>query len=164
MAAMVALIAWSATRIDWQAIGHQLVSTSLVDQAGMAACWLAALFVRPFRQLALMKAMAPEIRQRYWPVWSADLIGMAANNILPMRAGELVMVFVLRLKLGFTIARGSSLVLVDRFCDFATVIGIFVSMLILAPAISPWADRTATMLMLVALGLVIAATACQPAP
>jgi hypothetical protein len=72
---------------------------------------------------------------------------MAMNSVMPMRAGDVTMAFVLRQGLGVPTARAFSAVLVDRFFDFATVIVIFVGALALAPTVAPWAaNLTVTLL------------------
>ncbi len=120
----------------------------------MAVSWIVALLFRPLRLLVLVKAMMPEIRRRYWPLWSANVIAMATNSVIPMRAGDVMMAFVLRQSLGVSTARSSSLVVVDRFFDFATVIVIFVSALSAAPTVAPWAANV-TITLLAALALLV---------
>jgi uncharacterized protein (TIRG00374 family) len=141
LAAFIAVMIWAIARLDWPTIGHKLASASLREEAMMAVCWIVTLLIRPLRLLVLAKAMAPENERRYWPMWSANVIAMATNNVIPMRAGDVMMAFVLRQSLGISTARASSLVVVDRFFDFATVIVLFVSMLSLAPMVVPWADN-----------------------
>jgi len=143
----VAVMAWAVTRLDWPLIGHQLASASIAEEAAMAVSWIVALLFRPLRLLILVKAMMPEIERRYWPLWSANVIAMATNSVIPMRAGDVMMAFVLRQSLGVSTARASSLVVVDRFFDFATVIVIFVSMLSVAPTVAPWAANATTTLL-----------------
>jgi uncharacterized protein (TIRG00374 family) len=109
---------------------------------------------RPLRLLALAKAMAPDNKRRYWPMWSANVIAMATNNVIPARAGDVMMAFVLRQILGISTARASSLVIVDRFFDFATVIVLFVSMLSLVPTVVPWTESLMVTL-LVALAVLV---------
>jgi hypothetical protein len=64
---------------------------------------------------------------------------MAANSIIPVRAGDMTMALVLRRFLGLSTPRGFSIVFVDRFFDLATVVVLFVSALSLAPKVAPWA-------------------------
>ena len=149
-----AVMVWAITKIDWPLIGRQLAASSLAEDAAMAVCWIIALLFRPLRLLVLVKAMMPEIERRYWPLWSANVMAMATNTVIPMRAGDVMMAFVLRQSLCVSTARASSLVVVDRFFDFATVIVIFVSMLSLAPTVAPWA-ASATTTLLVALALLV---------
>jgi uncharacterized protein (TIRG00374 family) len=138
---------WAAWTLDWRLIGSKLASASLPDMAAMAAAWLAALFIRPVRLLILLGAVSPEVKRQYWPTWSASLIAMAMNSVVPMRAGDMTMAFVLRQGLGVPTARAFSAMLVDRFFDFTTVIVIFVAALAMAPTVVPWAaDLSVTLL------------------
>ena len=137
----LAIVGWAATKLDWRLIGQQLAGASLPAELAMALAWLAVLFIRPVRLLMLVRKMAPDINGGYWPIWSSNTIAMATNSILPLRAGDLTMAFVLRRSIGISAARAYSVVLVDRFFDFVTVIVIFVSMLSLAPTVASWAHE-----------------------
>jgi hypothetical protein len=136
---LIGLGAWAIARLDLHAVGVKLASASKLEIAGMALAWLASLFIRPLRLLLLIRATAPEVPRRYWAVWSADLIAMAVNSIIPVRAGDMTMAMVLRRFLGMSTASGFSIVFVDRFFDLATVIVLFVSALSVAPKVAPWA-------------------------
>lgn len=137
----VACAVWAIGRLDWRSVGHNLAAASPSQVALMAAAWMAALFVRPLRLLILIRSMAPEVERRYWPVWCADLIAMAMNSLIPVRAGDMAMALVLRQGLGLRTARGFSAVLVDRFFDLLTVVAMFVAALSAAPSVAPWAAR-----------------------
>lgn len=136
---LLGLVGWAIARLDLHAVGQKLASASKLELAGMALAWLAALFIRPVRLLVLIRAIAPEVPRRYWAVWSADMIAMAVNSIIPVRAGDATMALVLRRFLGMSTARGFSAVFVDRFFDLATVVVLFVSALSVAPKVAPWA-------------------------
>jgi len=154
LALFVAAVGWAASRLDWGMVLSKLASASAPGMAVMAAAWLAALFVRPVRLLILLRAVSPECGRQYWATWSASLIAMAMNSVLPMRAGDMAMAFVLRQGLGVSTARAFSAVLVDRFVDFTTVIVIFVTALALAPTVAPWTANL-TVTLLTALGVLV---------
>lgn len=160
LAIFAVIIVWAVQKFDWSLIWAQLRAASIPLEIAMAAAWLAALFFRPLRLFVLMAAMAPDVKRRYWPIWSADVIAMAMNSVIPMRAGDMMMAFVLRQGLGVGLLRGTSMVFVDRFFDFATVIVMFVVMLAAAPTFVPWAgDVTVTLVVALVLlvgGLVLA--------
>ncbi len=146
LAVFAVIIAWAVQKFDWPLIWAQLRAASIPLEIAMAAAWLAALFFRPLRLFVLMAAMAPDVKRRYWPIWSADVIAMAMNSVIPMRAGDMMMAFVLRQGLGVGLLRGTSMVFVDRFFDFATVMVMFMVMLAAAPTVVPWAhDVTITL-------------------
>lgn len=154
-ACLAVVIIWAGTRLDWGRIWQQLQAASLPLELAMAVAWTGALLVRPLRMMVLMGAMAPEVRRRYWPVWSADMIAMAVNSVVPMRAGDMMMAFVLNQGLGIRTPRAMSVVLVDRFFDFATVMVMFMVMLAAAPTVVPWAHDV-TITLAVTLALLIA--------
>ena len=150
----LAFIAWVSAKLDWPLIVRQLGAASLPAEAAMAAAWLTALFIRPLRLLRLLRALAPDIKQHYWHVWSADIVAMAVNSIMPMRAGDMMMAFILRQGPGIPTASVFSAVLIDRFFDFVTVVVIFVAALSVAPTVAPWASDV-TITLLVALAVLI---------
>ena len=153
---VLAALAWGSTKFDWQLIGHQLGEASLPAVFGMAVAWLGALFIRPFRLQVLLRALAPDIERPYWNIWAADVIAMAINSVLPMRAGDMMMAFVLRRGETDRTASVFSVVLVDRLFDFATVVIIFVCALSWAPTVEGWARHLRLMLLLVLGGGAIA--------
>lgn len=147
---------WAAAQVDWSQVMRQLREASFPFVSAMGLAWIAALFLRPLRMMVLIGAMAPKTARRYWPIWSADMIAMAANSVIPMRAGDMMIAFLLRQSLGVPVMRGTLIMLVDRFFDFATVVVLFVVMLAAAPTVVPWA-HDATVVLLIALTLLIAA-------
>ncbi len=149
----VAFAAWAIARLNWHAVGDRLADASPLQLVFMAAAWVAALFARPLRLLILIGAMAPEVGRRYWPVWCADLIAMAMNSIIPVRAGDMTMALVLRHGLGMRAARGVSVVLVDRLFDLLMAVVLFGAGLSVAPSVAPWAaNLTVTMPIVFAVG------------
>ncbi len=151
---------WLATKVDWPAIREQLANASLPYIAGMVAAWVVSLFLRPLRLWVLLLGAIPEARPRYWPAFRADNIAMAINSIVPARAGEVAMAFTLRKSLGISTASSSSLVLVDRFLDFCTVVLIFVLSFSMSPGGVAWARVTTAWFVAVVvffvLGLILA--------
>lgn len=140
------LAGWAGTKVDWHAIHDQMANASLPYLVAMVAAYVVSLFVRPLRLWVLFWAAVPEVRPRYWPAFRADNIAMAINSIVPARAGEAAMAFALRQSLGISTARSTSLVLVDRFLDFCTVVVIFVVSFLLSPGGGAWARVTTTWL------------------
>ena len=87
---------WAAAQVDWSQVMRQLREASFPFVSAMGLAWIAALFLRPLRMMVLIGAMAPKTARRYWPIWSADMIAMAANSVIPMRAGDMMIAFLLR--------------------------------------------------------------------
>jgi uncharacterized protein (TIRG00374 family) len=139
-------VGWAGTKVNWHAIHDQLTNASLPYIVAMVAAYVVSLFVRPLRLWVLFLGAVPEVRPRYWPAFRADNIAMAINSIVPARAGEVAMAFSLRQSLGISTARSSSLVLVDRFLDFCTVVLIFVISFLMSPGGAAWARVSTTWL------------------
>ncbi len=140
-AGILGALLWAWAKLDWGLVRHELGNADVSYEIAMAAAWILALFIRPLRMVVLIRTMAPEARRGYWPVWSADIVAMAMNSVIPMRAGDVMMAFSLRRSIGIRAARGTSVVVVDRFFDFATVLVIFVMTLAMAPTVIPWAQN-----------------------
>jgi len=150
----ILVIVWAASKLDWRVVWSELTLASASSMALMAAAWLVALMIRPLRLQILIRALSPEVGRGYWATWSASMIASAINSLVPMRAGDMAMMLVLRQGLGVTTARAFSAVLVDRFFDFATVIVIFIMTLAVAPTVAPWAADL-TMILLIGLGVLV---------
>lgn len=153
---LLAAIFWAIAWLDWELIGEAVAAVSLPGIAAMAVAWIAAIFTRPFRLKIIVHAIAPEITGRYWPTWSASIIAMATNSVVPMRAGDVTMAFLLHENLGIGMARAFSVILIDRFFDLMTVIVIFVAALSVAPTVAPWASNLTVALLSALVGLTTA--------
>jgi glycosyltransferase 2 family protein len=149
---LLALALWAFARLDWPAVARNLSSASLTKILMMAAVWLAALFVRPLRLTLLVQTMSPEVGRRYWPIWASDMIAVAVNSVIPLRAGDMTMALVMRQSIGLSTARGFSAVFVDRFFDLLTVVVLFYVALSVAPTVAPWAT---TLSLTLPIGLVV---------
>jgi uncharacterized protein (TIRG00374 family) len=141
LVALVLICIFAAARLDWQLVLKQLRKADAPSEIAMAAAWIVALCIRPLRLMVLARALAPQSRPRYAPIWSADMVAMAMNSIIPMRAGDIMMTVTLGQNLGITTARATSVVLVDRFFDFATVMVIFATTLAIIPTSVAWAHQ-----------------------
>lgn len=104
----------------------------------MAMSWLAVLLVRPVRLMVLIDAMSPESPRRYGAVWSAIILAMGLNTVVPLRAGDIATALLLRQGLGIRVPRAFSALIVDRFFDLVTVIALFVGALLVAPIATNW--------------------------
>ena len=105
-----------------------------------------ALAIRPLRTMVLARSLAPESRIRYSPFWTANIASLAVNTVLPMRAGDVLMAYILNRRLGTAGPTSVSIVLFDRFFEFATVIVIFATILLLVPAAAPWTQGAVAVL------------------
>jgi uncharacterized protein (TIRG00374 family) len=140
IAILIAALLLGATRLDWGLIFHHVTSASLPMLVAMAMVWAVGLFIRSLRMFVLARALLPVPWRHYWTIWTADVLAMVANSIVPMRAGDALVPFMLRRALGTRAVRLFPIVLVDRFFDFVTVAAIFVAALAAAPAVVPWGE------------------------
>jgi uncharacterized protein (TIRG00374 family) len=145
-AAFVAAAVWAAGKVDWRLVAAQLRAADLGSILLMAGAWIVALCIRPFRTMVLARCLGPETPVRYAPFWTANIASLAVNSIVPMRAGDVVMAVILNRSLGTTAPVSVSIVLFDRFFEFATVIVIFATALLLVPAAVPWMHGVAGVL------------------
>lgn len=146
---------WTATRIDWAAVGRSLEEADSGFALAMTASWLAVLFIRPVRLMVLIGVMSPESPRRYGAVWSATMVAMGLNTIVPLRAGDIAMGLVLYQRLGVSVPRAFSALVVDRFFDLATVMALFVAALSVAPATAAWTAGLVPSMLVALLGLVV---------
>ena len=140
LAVLVAALVWGATRLDWRLIVQHVTSASPALLVAAAMAWTFGMFIRPLRMLILTRALLPVPWHHYWTVWSADMLALAANSIVPMRAGDALVPFMLRKALGTRALRLFPILLVDRFFDLVTVSVLFVATLAAAPTVVPWAE------------------------
>jgi glycosyltransferase 2 family protein len=132
----VALVAWLLRSVNLPELGHQLAATD----------WW---WVLPAAAVAPLGLWARAIRWRYlYPPGSrppglvaANMIGYMANNILPLRAGELVRVYVsarrLRLERGTPMTSGvwlaGATIIVERVLDSVTLVLILAVLVLRIP-------------------------------
>lgn len=144
--AFAAAAVWAAGRVDWRLVAGQLRAADFGSVVGMTFAWIAALAIRPLRTIALARSIAPDSRIAYAPFWTANIASLAVNTVMPMRAGDVVMAVILNRRLGTTAPAAVSIVLFDRFFEFATVIVIFATPLWVVPVTAAWTRGTAAVL------------------
>lgn len=147
--------AWTAIRIDWATVGHSLDGAAPGYELAMAASWFAILFLRPVRLMVLIGVISPGSPSRYSVFWSATLVAMGLNTIVPLRAGDIAMALVLNQRLGVRMPRAFSALVLDRFFDLATVVALFVGALSVAPVSAAWTVGLVPSMLVVLLGLVV---------
>ncbi len=153
---LLAALVWASTRLDWSLIGQHLSSADLSLVVAMAVTWSFAMLIRPVRLLLIIRAAIPIAWRHYWLVWAADIIALVANSIAPMRAGDLLIPFLLRRAIGARVSQLLPMVIVDRFFDFTTVVLIFVLSLTAVPIAVPWAANV-ILALLIGLAMLVAA-------
>lgn len=114
------------------------VSTALADAdpaalAAMVAVWLAWLALRPLRMRLLVVAAQGGRPVAYDTAFGAHAVGNALNGLLPMRAGEFAMLYVLRRRAGVPVAASLPAVVLDRLCDLASAVTVLAVAIFLMP-------------------------------
>jgi uncharacterized protein (TIRG00374 family) len=108
--------------VDPGRVGHELVTADPWRIAAMLATWLCWLALRPVRMRMLLGATAPQTPVSYNEAFGAHALGNALNGLLPMRAGEFAMLWVLNRRAHVPVANALSAVVLDRLCDLAGAI------------------------------------------
>lgn len=120
----LAAIAGLALLVDWAAVGRELTEADPGDLALMLGLWVIWLSVRPMRMRALVRATGRGDALTRNDAFGAHAVGMAVNNLLPMRAGEVAMIWILRRRASVPAGSGASSVVLDRFCDLIGALGL----------------------------------------
>jgi hypothetical protein len=168
LAVSVALVAWLLHSVDLPELGHQLATTDwwwvLPPLAvGPLGIWVRA---RRWRYLYPPGSEPPGLV-------AANMIGYMANNILPLRAGELVRVYVAarraRAEHGTPLSAGAWLagatIVVERVLDSLTLVLILAVLIFLIPVPATFQYAAAVILALDAVAAaVLVALTVAPAP
>jgi len=94
----------------------------------------------------------------------AMMIGYMANNVLPLRAGEIVRVFVVARRWGHGFWTAVATSVVERILDGLVVVGVLCALLLLIPVPRPLVAGAITLLAVdVAIAAALAAAAAWPA-
>ncbi len=82
---------------------------------------------------------------RYWPVFSALMIGYLANTVLPARAGDLVRIYVLGNEGTLSRSRILATVFIERVLDLAAIV-LVLSLVAIASPLPDWLRQGAMVL------------------
>lgn len=128
---------WLALRkVEFAALGSALASARLGWLVPMFAIVYLDLLVRAVRWRVLLS----RTRERPAPVWDLfklEAIGLAVNNVLLLRLGELARAGLAARRLGIPAAAALASVAIERALDVAALLTIFVLATRLAPGIVP---------------------------
>ncbi len=105
--------------VDLELVGRELRSADPWRIAAMLAAWVCWLALRPVRMRMLLAATAPQVRLSYNDAFGAHALGNALNGLLPMRAGEFAMLWVLNRRAHVPVTSALSAIVLDRLCDMA---------------------------------------------
>ncbi len=116
----LALLAYGLPRIDWSALQGAFLDLD----PGLIPLSVAATFLSyVIRTLRWREILRPYRPLGFGPLYGALMVGFAANNILPARAGEFVRALALHRQTGVSRGLVLSTVLLERIFDGLTLIG-----------------------------------------
>ncbi|HJS47652.1 MAG TPA: lysylphosphatidylglycerol synthase transmembrane domain-containing protein [Gemmatimonadales bacterium] len=135
-----AFLAWALHDVSFADLGRHLRSARL---GWMVAAVGVATLTFPIRALRWRWLLHDDagIPIRTGAAWHAVALGFAANNVLPLRAGELVRVWVASRLGGVRLTAALSSVVVERVLDGLTLVGLLALALLLPglpPDVSMW--------------------------
>jgi glycosyltransferase 2 family protein len=119
-----AALAALATLVDWSTVGRELAEASLPELGLMVAIWGLWLVVRPMRMRMFVRATGQGERLSVNDAFGAHAVGNTVNSLLPMRAGEVAMIWLLRSRAGVPAGSGTSAIVLDRLCDLFGALGL----------------------------------------
>ena len=112
---------------DWRTVASELRSFDYVYLVPALALYITGFVFRGFRWQCML---APLKRVSFKSSFSVVMIGFMANNILPLRMGELVRAWAIKRKEGISGSAGFATIVVERVYDGLTLVGLFVFVLL----------------------------------
>jgi len=138
---------WLAMRkVDFSGLGRALASAHWVWVMPMVVIILLDMVVRAVRWRVLLSRARPDAS--VWELSRLEVIGLAVNNVLFMRMGELLRGVLAGKRLGFSTFAALASVAVERALDVAALLTIFVTASTFAPGFVPAAVRNTALLIL----------------
>lgn len=153
---------WLALRkVEFAALGEALKSARLAWLIPITAIVYIDLLVRAVRWRVLL-SRARALPAPVWELYKLEAIGLAVNNVLLLRLGELARAGLAARRLGIPAAASLASVAVERALDVAALLTIFVLATRLAPGIAPvQVVRGALVLLAGAIGALIVLAAAE---
>lgn len=128
---------WLALRkVEFAALGEALKAARLAWLLPMIAIVYLDLLVRAVRWRVLLSRTREEPAP-VWVLYKLEAIGLAVNNVLLLRLGELARAGLAARRLGIPAAAALASVAIERALDVAALLTIFVVAAHLAPGIAP---------------------------
>jgi len=148
----VASLAWVLNGVDFRQVGRDIARANLwVLVLPSIPAYVLSLWVRALRWRHLTDTLAP-VEPR--PLFRAVVLGFMANNLLPLRLGELIRALVLARDTGLSSGAVFGTVIVERLIDAAVILGLAAVVLGLGGARAFGIDARALLPPLLALALV----------
>jgi glycosyltransferase 2 family protein len=117
-------------RFDLSRLGYVLATAHWIPVWIALALFMAALFVRAWRWRIMLRPLAPI---SYGDVFSAMNIGYFANNVLPMRMGEIYRAHVVYELSGISRSAAFGSIVLERMADLISMLPYLIASLLLFP-------------------------------
>ena len=160
--AVTGFFLWLALRkVEFTALATALSAARLVWLAPMIAIVYLDLLVRAVRWRVLL-SRTRALPAPVWDLLKLEAIGLAVNNVLLLRLGEIARAGLASRRLGIPAAAALASVAIERALDVAALLTIFVLAARLAPGIVPvQVVRAALLLLAGAIGALIVLAAAE---
>lgn len=141
--AVLAAFGWLAWRsIEWEAFAQAFGDADPIMLMWMMLAWSVQFLVRPYRFLVILRAMVPSMKSDYAGVAKANVLAAAANNLLPARAGDLVMVMILRKMSSIKARHSLPATALDKGVDLLCMLALFLGILANLDSAPAWVSRS----------------------
>ena len=118
----IALLWWTLRDVSLAEVWHELAASSI--PYFIASAFFATLIfpMRAYRWRIILAPVAPNLP--LGPLWRSTAIGMAINNVVPARAGELARAYAITRETPVTFSSALASLAVDRLFDMFAVLGL----------------------------------------
>ncbi|MBI3548980.1 MAG: flippase-like domain-containing protein [Elusimicrobia bacterium] len=123
LAVSVALLALALRNVSAREVAHELAKVRPGWLASMAGIILLDLAIRSLRWKLLLSAAAPSAS--WWSLVKLETIGLAVNNVLFLRIGELARTALAAKELGSPFIAVFSTIFVERMLDLMSLLALF---------------------------------------
>ncbi len=143
---------WLALRgVDFKQMGRALARAHYGYVGLSLAAMMLAHYLRALRWRYLLAPVAPVATGR---LFSALMIGYAANSFVPAHLGELLRAFVIGKKSGISAGAAFASIVVERIIDIISLIGLMALVVIVHP-VPPWVELSGILMLAGALLLLV---------
>lgn len=123
--------AFLQSRMDWPTVGRLLISLEPLRFFGALGILLVSLALRGWRWRTIVGGLAPV---SFWLTFHLTNLGYMANNLLPMRLGEVLRGGLLSMRGRLSLSGAFATVVLERLFDLIGVLACLTGMLLLPPA------------------------------
>ncbi len=153
-----AVCIWLALRgVDFQRMGHALAGAHYGYVGLSVAAMMLGHFLRAMRWRYLLAPIRTVATGR---LFSALMIGYAANSFVPAHLGELLRAFVLGKQSGISAGAAFASIVVERIIDVISLIGLMALVVIVHP-FPPWVELSGVLMLAGALLLLAVLIGCK---